>query len=400
MISKDLITTLFNATSILRWNDKLKPIDFSELDKQAHKMIIAYVLAKLEEETQEVDWIELIEGGLFEFLHRTVITDLKPQIFYRIKKNRHQYLELNNWVYGQLEPLIKNITGSFSNRFKSYITSDQRSVAKDILSAAHFYATKWEFAFIQRSNPNGYEISEIGKEIEIQQEEFYHLKSIRDLNLYSRFRTFVELCGELRFHTRWGRSPRIPRTSVLGHMLFVAIVTYLLSLEIGACKKRKINNYFTGLFHDFPEVLTRDIISPIKYSVTGLDILIKQYEKEEMEKHVYRLLKTEWHDEMRMFTESEFTNIVSLNGEIRNVSSDEINDKYNSDNYNPRDGELVKAVDQLAAFVEAHTSIMTGIRNQELIDAINHYREKSTHHSVAGIDFEKIYNSFPEPPII
>ncbi len=400
MISKDLITKLFDATSILRWNDKLKPIDFCELDKQAHKMIIAYVLAKLEEETQEIDWMELIEGGLFEFLHRIVITDLKPQIFYKIKKNQDQYLKLNNWVCEQLEPLIKNITGDFSNRFKSYIMSDQRSVAKDILSAAHFYATKWEFEFIQRSNPNGYEISEIRKEIEIQQEEYYHLNSIRDLNLYSRFRTFVELCGELRFHTRWGRSPRIPRTSVLGHMLFVAIITYLCSLEIGACNKRKFNNYFTGLFHDFPEVLTRDVISPIKHSVTGLDTLIKQYEKEEMEKHVYSLLKTEWHDEIRMFTESEFSNIVSINGEIRNVSSDEINDKYNKDSYNPRDGELVNAVDQLAAFIEAYTSIRTGIRNPELIDAVTHYKEKSIHHSVAGIDFEKIYASFPESTIV
>ncbi|KAA0242417.1 MAG: HD domain-containing protein [Candidatus Brocadia sp. AMX2] len=61
---------------------------------------------------------------------------------------------------------------------------------------------------------------------------------------------------------KWSRLHRIPRTSVLGHSLFVAILSYLFSLEIKACARRCVNNYFTGLFHDLPEVLTRDIISP------------------------------------------------------------------------------------------------------------------------------------------
>ena len=53
-----------------RWNDLLRPVEFRELDKQAHKMIIAYVLGKHEEEknTRGFDWIKIIEGGIFEFL--------------------------------------------------------------------------------------------------------------------------------------------------------------------------------------------------------------------------------------------------------------------------------------------------------------------------------------------
>jgi len=47
MITKELLELLFEAASIQRWNDHNRPEHFTELDKQAHKMIYAYVLAKL-----------------------------------------------------------------------------------------------------------------------------------------------------------------------------------------------------------------------------------------------------------------------------------------------------------------------------------------------------------------
>jgi len=87
MITKALIMKLFESTCIMRWNDKLRPVELSELDKQAHKMIVAYLLGKMEKTQQDSLWIEIIEGGIFELLQRIVLTDLKPQIYYRIKDN-------------------------------------------------------------------------------------------------------------------------------------------------------------------------------------------------------------------------------------------------------------------------------------------------------------------------
>jgi len=39
---KSLLDNLFHLAIIDRWNDHPKPFDISELDKQAHKVIIAY----------------------------------------------------------------------------------------------------------------------------------------------------------------------------------------------------------------------------------------------------------------------------------------------------------------------------------------------------------------------
>lgn len=50
MLSKKFIEFLFEGAHIQRWNDHIRPNGFTELDKQAHKMMILYILAKYEEQ--------------------------------------------------------------------------------------------------------------------------------------------------------------------------------------------------------------------------------------------------------------------------------------------------------------------------------------------------------------
>lgn len=393
MISKALIESIFEVANMQRWNDQIRPVELVELDKQAHKMLIAWLLGKFEESREGFCWTEIIEGGFFEFLQRHIVTDLKPPIFNRIKKDREHYDRLNEWVYRKLEPTIKPLGTRFCQRFQSYFSTHDENINRRILNAAHFYATRWEFNIIERTNPNGYEIGEIRESLEQELEKYYDLKGISQLSLYPKFRNFIDLCGQLRFQIRWSHIPRTPRTSVLGHMFTVAILSYLFSLEIGACEKRRVNNYFTGLFHDLPEVLTRDIISPVKKSVKGLNRLIKQYEAEQMERIVYQLIPGDWHPDLRSYTENEFKSTITQKGKTVEKSSAEINRRYNQDRYDPKDGELIRAVDNLTAYVEAYLSIKNGIKATQLEEAITRIREQYTgpNASVAGLDFSSIY---------
>ncbi|MDD5402478.1 MAG: HD domain-containing protein [Dehalococcoidales bacterium] len=392
-ITKKLVMQLFKAASMQRWNDKVRPVEFCELDKQAHKMIIAYMLARLEEKHTEINWTEIIEGGIFELLQRTVLTDLRPQIFHRIKADGEKYRSLNEWSFKELSPAIEPLGGEFCRRYREYFQSSDDSITKRIISAAHFYATRWEFSFIEHANPNGYEIDQIRQEIQQDNQKYYDLEGMKLIVLYPRYNQFINLCGELRFQQRWSTIPRLPKTSVLGHMLMVAILSYLFSLQIGACSTRRINNYYTGLFHDLPEVLTRDIISPVKKSTSGLADLIKQFEKEEMEK-VYKLVDPEWQPDIKLFAEDEFASVVHVDGRAVKKSSREISQSYNSDIYRPRDGELVKAVDELCAFVEAYTSTENGISAPELGDAMKQIRHSYQARTVAGIDFSALFDEF------
>ena len=398
MITKAVLLKMFDAASMQRWNDKIRPVELHELDKQAHKMIIAFILGKIEETSSSVgfDWLRLIEGGIFEFFYRTVLTDLKPQLFDRISEKRILYKKINEWVVSQIEPILKSVDKNFFSKFEEYIMAEEEDINRNILGAAHAYATDWEFSIIERFNPQGFEINEIKRKLGKRKESYRDLYCMQQLAFNFDLKDFINLCGELRFQIRWSHIALFPRTSVLGHLLIVAILVYLLSIKVGACEKRIINNFFTGLFHDLPEVLTRDIIDPIKRSVKGLGELIKDYEKEEMEKRIYKLLPFKWHQEIKMYTESEFENQIEIEGRKISLSLDEINQKYNKDIYNPRDGGLVRAADHIAAFMEAQLAVKNGIQNQELLRAIDYIRKKYKNYSVSGISFGSIFDDFPE----
>lgn len=98
--------------------------------------------------------------------------------------------------------------------------------------------------------------------------------------------------------------------------------------------------------------------------------LDKQAHKMElMEKEVYGLVPQEWHPEIKMCTEDEFDSLVTRSGKREKVTSKDINDRYNEDAFNPKDGELVKAADGLAGFIEASVAILNGSASPELQEA-------------------------------
>jgi len=379
-----------------RWNDKIRPMPFYEIDKQAHKMIIAFFLASFEKERADFSYDNLIKAGIFEILQRSVITDIKPSVFSKICEEKERNKELNEWICKQLEEILNSIGNDFEKEFKEYFNIDNFSLVKRILKAAHIYSSKWEFEIIKQVNPNAYDIDYINESFEKTMEEFYDLEGIKQIAWYKAYRKFIDLCGQLRFQIRWANLYRIPKTSVLGHSLFVAIFSYILSLKNNYCKKRRENNFFCGLFHDLPEVLTRDIISPVKKSIEGLSETIKEYEKEQMAKIVYPLVPENIKEMLKFYTEEEFDSLVIINGKRQYLNSEIITHKYNEDIYNPKDGQLVKAVDELSAFIEAFVALENGSNAQEFKNAINNLRQKYTKSNkvIDKIDFSKIYEMF------
>jgi hypothetical protein len=62
----------------------------------------------------------------------------------------------------------------------------------------------------------------------------------------------------------------------------------------------------------------------------------------------------------------------------------------------PRDGQLIKAVDMLAAYMETYLAIKNGSANQDLIEANHnikdHYQNEIK--AIGGIDLRRLYYDF------
>ncbi len=395
MINRKLLEVLFKGFSIQRWNDKLRPIELIEMDKHAHKMIIAYCLGKYEEMAgNEVDWNDLIKGGIFELLRRIIISDIQRPVFREIEKNRKLLGQLNQWVWDEINKKIGN--DMLKHEFEEYLHNPEviSPLARKILDASHIYASFWEFRIIKHINVDDYQIEEIENSLMNSIKQYESLLGIRKINVRSKIKNFIDLCGQMRYQVRWGQLPRVPATTVLGHSLFVAVVSYLFTLELDSpAPKRIYNNFFGGLFHDLPEAVTRDIISPLKRKVPGMSEEINRIEEKLSAELIFPHLEPEWMPEIKNFTHDEFISRINYKSPVPSL---EINTKYNADEFNPYDGEIVRAADNLAAFMEAWSSIRYGIKSDELAGAMDDVMKKYTHDkkTIAGIAISKLYDDF------
>ncbi len=394
MINPTIIDSIFSAASIQRWNDYPRMVDLVELDKQAHKFIIAYFIAKLEE---DVNYTHLIEAGIFEFLRRVVVTDIRPDVFRKALKQKGK--EINNWVITKLAPSLKDIdNGIFLERFERFLT-DETLYKKErfILKASSYLSTKWEFSIVYQTSQFLNGIDEVKKEVDEEIEDYYELIGVRKIALNKKLAKVIDLSGRLRFQKRWAQTPRIPETSVLGHMLTVAIFSYFYSIKINACEKRLENNFFTALFHDLPEALTRDIISPVKYSVDELSGLIAEYEISKIEDDILPNVPENMKDEFKYILglydgrKDEFLNKIIVDNKIQIVESLA---PYNENKYDCIDGLALKQCDKLSAFVEASLSISHGIKSKELVNGKKQIL--ASLQNIDGVDFKAIAQEIDE----
>jgi putative hydrolase of HD superfamily len=369
-------------------------VELVELDKQAHKFIIAYFIAKFE---KDINYTHLIEAGVFEFLRRVVVTDIRPDVFRNALQKRAK--EINSWVIANLKDSLQNIdNGIFLQKFEDYLNNpNMYKKERFILKAASYLSTKWEFSIVYQTSQFLSDVEDVKKSVEEEIEDYYELIGVRKIALNKKLAKIVDLSGRLRFQKRWAQTPRVPETSVLGHMLTVAIFSYFYSLEVNACDKRLENNFFVSLFHDLPEALTRDIITPVKYSVDDLSDIIAEYEIKKINDEILPNIPDSIHDEfcyiLGMFEEhkDEFENRIYEDGKSKLV--DDVS-KYNMDKYNAIDGVALKQCDKLSAFVEASLSISHGIKSKELVNGKKQIMKSFK--KVQGVDFETIAKKIDE----
>lgn len=392
-LSVALLQKIFVAANIRRWNDQATPVEFYELDKQAHKIVIAYLLAHFEEieNGKKIDWERLILQFCYEFFERIILTDIKPPVFHKLIQTHNK--ELVDFVCKELEEDLGRF--AFFESMRKYLYGEIENLEKEILKASHYYASKWEFDIIYHFNPKMYDVQNIKNIIDRQVEEHYHLAGIKQIVLYEDMRELVAMFGQLRFQKRWSQTPRVPPTSVLGHTLVVALCAYLLGCDLGFCRQMQINHFLCGLFHDLPEILTRDIISPIKRSVEGLDEFIKQIEEEEVREKILSKVPEAIKKDILYFTQNEFTNrYKTTKGVVYLPKGEEFLGKYNEDSCCAIYGEFLKFCDHLSAFLEARISMRHGISSRELEEGARNLEYLYNAKEINGVDLGYLFREF------
>lgn len=401
-MKKKFILKIFEAFSIERWNDLVRPFEIIEMDKHAEKCVVAYIIAKYEESLgAKIDWEWLIYASLFDLLRKIQLCDIKAPVQTLIKNEYPQeYKKLNEWVYERYVKLIDD--QELLEKFRKYLdnlsqykgeNSDIALTVK-IFRAAHKYSTLRELEMLTPVNESQ-RLEGIRKELNADLQGYLDLRGLQLLITRQKPFDFLMRIEQLRFQTRWNQTPRVPKTSVLGHCFFVAVITLLLGRECGTelCGRRVYNNFFSGLFHDLPESVTRDIISPVKNATDGLPEIVKHIEDQIVQKELVPLMEPFYRDEILYWTSDEFSNRAIFDNCVLSISFNELNSKFNEDRYSPVDGKLVRAADHLSALLEAHLSIQHGITSVQLQKGReNLYKGYKKGVLVNGIDVSGIFD--------
>ena len=402
-MDKKLALRIFEGFSIQRWNDLIRPFDLVEMDKAAEKMVLAYIIGKYEEKKgSSVDWYWMIYASLFDLLKKIALCDIKAPVQQMLKREYPaEYMRLNEWVLNQYRQLIKD--DSLFSKFTIYIGQKAGSLSvpqelkktMHIYNAAHKYSTIRELEMLSVVNEKE-RLSNIDVELRADIQPYLDLEGLQKLITHQKEFDFVLKIEQLRFQTRWNQTPRVPQTSVLGHCFFVAIMTLLLGRESNPqmCTRRVINNFFSALFHDLPESVTRDIISPVKQATDDLPNIVKKIEDEIVNKELVPLMDESYVNEVIYYTSDEFSDRIMQEGKIKKVSWDELNEKYNDPQFAPVDGRLVRICDHLSALMEADISIKHGITSSHLTGGreglLNHYGQDQI---ISGINVKELFNS-------
>jgi putative hydrolases of HD superfamily len=397
MFDRAFVLKIFEGFSIERWNDLVRPFELIEMDKTAEKTILAYMIGKMEEQRGvAINWNKIIYGSLFDLLRKIALCDIKAPVQRMIHDEYpEEFVKLNRWVIEQ----YRNVIGDkpLLEDFSSYIlsTPDMTDATWRVIRAAHKYSTLREVEMLRPVNEPSRLVG-IDKGINKDMESFLDLRGLQLLVAKQLPYDFIMEMEKLRFQTRWNQTPRVPRTSVLGHSYFVAALTLLMSRDIGCSDARRYNNFFSALFHDLPEAVTRDIISPVKQATHDLPGIVKEIEDKIVERELLPLMDGSFRDEIMYFTSSEFDNrIQDENRVTRTVTFEELAEKYDCPRYRPVDGKLIRAADHIAAFVEADSSIQYGITSNHLRDGRKNilalYPEGK---NVNGLDISSFFREF------
>lgn len=403
-MEKNLALKIFEGFSIQRWNDLIRPFDLVEMDKDAEKMVLAYIIGKYEEDKGNyINWQWMIYASVFDLLRKIALCDIKATVQQMLKKDfPDEYMRLNEWVLNQYRQLINDddlfskFTIYIGQKAGSFPLSEELKLTARVYSAAHKYSSMRELEMLSVVNEKE-RLVNIEKDLQGEILHYLDLEGIQKLVTHQKAFDFILKIEQLRFQTRWNQTPRVPETSVLGHCFFVAIMTLLLGRESNPnmCEKRVVNNFFSGLFHDLPESVTRDIISPVKQATDDLPNIVKKIEDEIVNKELVPLMEPFYVDEIIYYTSDEFSNrIKTKSGEVKKVSFEELNELYNSDEYNPVDGTLVRVSDHLSALMEADISIKHGISSSHLLNGrkgmLEHYKPGQF---ISGIEINRLFNS-------
>lgn len=287
---------LGRGLSIIRWNNFPRAVDIKHMDNVGFTLHVWLYLAYLEEQESgmRIDKLFLMKKIIFSSLADLLLSD--------INSGTKGYIEkADKKIFSDLYQKAFNHIYAFE--WPDFLTQDIKNVVEDKshhLESQLFYAAKkyvWhvEAATNARVFPEMYEVP--SHDIESSLENIsQRLPSLAFLLEDTKSQKYLSHIQRLSFAMRWNQYQRVSPISVMSHKVVVAYLAYVIwtymNHEWSDCDVEDM--MMRAIYHDVPEVITWDIITPTKKAVPGFVELLEEVETDMVEDYLFSYISPEY----------------------------------------------------------------------------------------------------------
>ena len=206
---------------------------------------------------------EILCSGFFAYHY----SDISSEVKYRLSANSPEIRRAlsANLVeemsrLGLQERVIQDIESTYS---------DNPSPERELIRFAKAWASYYEVASNSVVYPEAYTslLASMREAIEGPENSVFLAYLDLDMSHTHTQGKYLLTIHRLASSYRWNRMNRQYPISVLSHLTLVTYITYLLGIEAGKSDATVDAMLEIAIFHDIPEAITGDIITPTKKSI-------------------------------------------------------------------------------------------------------------------------------------
>lgn len=250
-----------------------------------------------EKEEIKIDILYVFKKIIVSSFETLILSDINSDLQRRI-------INRNGWIY---DKLVKKVQDFLTNQDVnenikndiSYIYENQTNPKyvreHEIIEFSKLWVAYYEAYFSAKIYPDMYEW--VLKNIESRLDNTKYSLLLKYLNINNTsndLEKFLLNIRRLQSNFRWNRMKRIYPISVMAHSYITFFIAYVAGKTEEYSDEKLLDIMTRALFHDVPESITGDIVSPTKKAVPGFAELLGDIELEMLEEYLF--IHISWFD--------------------------------------------------------------------------------------------------------
>ncbi|MDD3646529.1 MAG: HD domain-containing protein [Candidatus Gracilibacteria bacterium] len=276
--------------SIKRWSNFPRIEDVTPLDNAGYVIHVALFLAYLEEKhgKKPVDKEYIIKRVMFDLFKSLVLSD--------INSGTRDYInKIDGEIMTKLEKRVEEYLFSFEGGefikedMKKILGATDKKLENEIILASKKFAGYNECLVNSRVFLFTYDVAmdQIQDYFDKNKSKLHCLKQLVNNDDYKKYLGHIRRLSHCK---RWSGRKRNYDVSVMSHLVMVTFISYVLgNLENieGEANYDVYKLMLRSLYHDIPEAITGDIITPTKKAIPGFRKVLEEVEKKMMNDYFF-----------------------------------------------------------------------------------------------------------------